>query len=199
MILDRLEQFERYVSRLDLANRGRHGVQGDRFMEKKATKQENPSLCYQCGKCSAGCPVAEDMDILPHRLMHYLALGMEDKVLRARTVWMCAGCFTCAVRCPNDIDITAVMDGLRAKAVKMGIPCPERGALRFHKTFLSDVARRGRLHELRLMGEYNLRCGRPFHNVDLAPRMLLRGRLRILPLRRIKGFKRWLKKVLALK
>src|ERR1035437_1208710 len=113
------------------------------------TIAENPSLAYQCAKCSAGCPVAEEMDVLPHRLMHYLALGMEDKALRANTIWMCAGCFTCAVRCPNDIDITSVMDGLRAKAIRLGIPCPKSDVLKFHKTFLGDMARRGRVHELR--------------------------------------------------
>jgi heterodisulfide reductase subunit C2 len=157
---------------------------------------ENPSLCYQCGKCSAGCPVAEEMDILPHRLMHYLGLGMEDKALRSNTIWMCAGCFTCAVRCPNDIDITSVMDGLREEAIKSGIPCPKPNVMKFHRTFLGDVARRGRVHELRMMGEYNLRSGDPLHNAQLAPKMLLRRRLHILPPKRIKGFKSWLKKLM---
>ena len=159
--------------------------------------KENVFLCYQCAKCSAGCPVAEDMDILPHQLMHYLAIGKEDRVLKANTIWMCAGCFTCAVRCPNDIDITSVMDGLRAHAVRQGISCPKPNVLEFHRTFLRDVARRGRVHELRLMGEYNLRCGQPFHNIGLAPKMFLRSRLHILPPKRIKGFRKWLKKLMT--
>ena len=157
--------------------------------------KENPFLCYQCGKCSAGCPVAEDMDLLPHRLMHSLAVGREERALRAKTIWLCAGCFTCAVRCPNDIDITTVMDELRQKAVARGIPCPVPEVLAFHEAFLRDVARRGRVHELRMMAEYNLRTGRPFRNARLAPKMLRTRRLRLLPPRRVKGFNRWLRKV----
>ena len=63
---------------------------------------ENPSFCYQCAKCSAGCPVAEEMDLLPHQVIHAVALGEEAEVLDAETMWICAGCYTCAVRCPND-------------------------------------------------------------------------------------------------
>ena len=134
------------------------------------------------------------MEILPHQLMHYLALGMEEKTLTANTIWYCAGCFTCAVRCPNDIDITTVMDTLRQKSIHRGIPCPKREVLTFHRTFL-DAISNGRLHELRLMGEYNLRMGSPFHNVKLAPKMLLKNRLHIFPPRKLKGFKDWFMKL----
>ncbi len=157
--------------------------------------KENSSLCYQCAKCSAGCPVAEEMEMLPHQLMHSLSIDMVDRVLKANTIWMCAGCYTCAVRCPNDIDITSVMDDLRHQAVKKGIHCPKSEVLTFHRTFIGDFARRGRVHELRMMGEYNLRIGKPFHNVGLAPNMLLKRRLHLFPPKRLKGFRNWLKKI----
>lgn len=156
---------------------------------------ENPALCYQCGKCSAGCPVAEEMDMLPHQVMHAVSLGMKDRVLRTNTIWMCAGCYTCAVRCPNDIDVTTVMDGLRNEAVEQGLPCPKPEVLQFHKAFVGDIARRGRVHELRMMGEYNLRTKRPFHNASLGPKMFLKGRLKLLPPKSLRGFKRWLRKL----
>lgn len=161
----------------------------------QAEIKENPSLCYQCGKCSAGCPVAEDMDILPHQIMHYLSLGKHEKPLKSSSIWMCAGCFTCAVRCPNDIDITSVMDDLRSEAIDKGLKCPNVDVLKFHRTFLQDIARRGRIHELRMMGEYNLRTGNPFNNIKLAPRMLLKRRLRLLPPRKLKGFSGWMRKL----
>ena len=157
--------------------------------------KENAALCYQCSKCSAGCPVAEEMDLLPHQVLHLLALGMEDRVLRSKTIWLCAGCFTCAVRCPNDIDITALMDEMRAKAVAQGIECPNPEILKFHQTFLKDLGRRGRIHELRMMGEYNLRIGKPFNNIALAPQMFLKGRLHVLPPKSLKGFRRWMEKI----
>ena len=157
--------------------------------------KENPFLCYQCAKCSAGCPVAEEMEMLPHQLMHCLSLGMEDRILKANTIWMCAGCFTCAVRCPNDIDITTVMDELRKKAVQHGIPCPKPEVLMFHRAFIRSFAGSGRVHELRMMIEFNLRTGKPLHNAKLAPKMLLKQRLHIFPPKRLKGFKRWMKKL----
>ena len=76
------------------------------------------------------------------------------------------------------------------------MPCPMPEAAEFHRTFLTDVARRGRVHEVRMMGEYNLRSGDPLHNAQLAPKMLLRRRLHLFPPRRIKGFKSWLKRLM---
>jgi heterodisulfide reductase subunit C len=155
---------------------------------------EKPQLCYQCGKCSTGCPVSEEMDLMPHQVIHLLSLGMEDRVLEANTVWMCAGCYTCAVRCPNDIDITRVMDDMRKEAIDRGIPCPNN-VLKFHRNFINDFGRRGRLHELRMMGEYNLRIGTPFHDAALGPKMLMKGRLPIMPPKKVKGFKQWMKRL----
>lgn len=157
--------------------------------------KENPSLCYQCAKCSTGCPIADEMDLLPHQVIHLLSLGMRDRALRANTPWFCAGCYTCAVRCPNDIDITSVMDDLRREVIERGLECPRPEVLVFHRNFLQDVSRRGRVHEMRMMGEYNLRMRTPFKNALLAPRMFLKGRLHLFPSRPVKGFRRWVRRL----
>ena len=68
--------------------------------------------CYQCGKCSAGCPMSDDMDILPNQIIRLVQMG-EDNVLDSKTIWLCASCFTCGVRCPRGIDISKVMEALR--------------------------------------------------------------------------------------
>lgn len=152
-----------------------------------------PSRCYQCMKCSTGCPVSGEMDLLPHQVIHLAALGMEDRALRSKTIWICAGCYTCAVRCPNDIDITSVMDELRGRAVAEGVECPLPEARVFHENFLRDMRRRGRVHEMRMMGEYNLRLRKPFQNADTGRKMFFKGRLRLLPPRAVRGFRRWIK------
>ena len=156
---------------------------------------ENVSNCYQCSKCSAGCPVVEEMDLLPHQIIHSLAIGEEREALNANTIWICAGCYTCAVRCPNDINITSVMDDLRKQAIETKLPCPKPEILKFHQAFVNDIKRRGKVHELRFMGEYNLKLGKPLKNIEIAPKMFMKGRLKILPPKAVKGFKTWSKKL----
>ena len=158
--------------------------------------QEQPQLCYQCGKCSTGCPVADEMDLLPRQVIHLAGTTEEQKILDSKTIWICAGCYTCAVRCPNDIEITSVMDHFRKKSLTTRSKCAEPQVLKFHQTFLKNIARGGRLHEMRLMGEYNLKTAKPLYNMTLAPKMILtRGLKFLLPPKKIKGFKSWFKKI----
>ncbi len=159
------------------------------------TSVKDPALCYKCGKCSAGCPVAENMDLLPHQLMHCLATGQEEKAMKSKTIWSCAGCFTCAVRCPNGIDITSVMDEIRQKAVEEGIKCPSPDVLAFHENFIRDLIRRGRIFELRMMGEYNMRMRKPFHNAKLGLGMFRKRKLHVMPPKGSKKFKRWVRRL----
>ncbi len=155
--------------------------------------RDKSSLCYQCSKCSSGCPVAEEMDLLPHQVMHLASLGLEDRVLGSETIWICANCYACAVKCPNDINITAVMNDLKKKAVEQGYDCKRPEIYQFHKVFSDEVYRRGRVHELRIMGEYNLKIKAPFKNAELAPQMFMKNKLSLLPPKKIKGFKHWIR------
>ncbi len=68
--------------------------------------------CYQCGTCSAGCPFIEDMDLGPDEVIRYVVLDRPE-VLNAKSIWLCASCFTCAERCPRDLNITKIMEALR--------------------------------------------------------------------------------------
>jgi heterodisulfide reductase subunit C len=69
--------------------------------------------CYQCGKCSAGCPAVAEMDILPNQVIRYAQLGLKDELLSSNSVWVCASCYTCNVRCPKGIKIAEVMEAVR--------------------------------------------------------------------------------------
>jgi heterodisulfide reductase subunit C len=69
--------------------------------------------CYQCGKCSAGCPAVAEMDILPNQIIRYAQLGFKEELLEAKAVWVCASCYTCNVRCPKGIKIAEVMEAVR--------------------------------------------------------------------------------------
>lgn len=69
--------------------------------------------CYQCGKCSAGCPVVSRMEILPNQIIRYAQLGLEAELLASDAIWACASCMTCNVRCPKGINIAEVIEALR--------------------------------------------------------------------------------------
>ena len=79
---------------------------------------QNTGSCYQCGNCSAGCPAFDAMDIAPHRVLRLLQLGNIDSVLASKTIWVCASCITCSVRCPRGVDIAKIMEGLRQVALR---------------------------------------------------------------------------------
>jgi heterodisulfide reductase subunit C len=118
------------------------------------------SACYQCKKCSAGCPLTFAMDFYPDQVIRLALLGQEDQVLGCRTIWVCSSCETCTTRCPNQIDIAGVMDWLKEEAIKRSQASPQPGVTRFHQTFLDTVRLAGgRLSEPLLLGLYQWRRG----------------------------------------
>ena len=80
--------------------------------EVRSITDENVFGCYQCGTCAAGCPFIEEMDLTPDEVIRYVILNKQE-VLGSKTIWLCSSCFTCAERCPRDINITKLMEGLR--------------------------------------------------------------------------------------
>jgi heterodisulfide reductase subunit C2 len=147
--------------------------------------------CYQCAKCSGGCPLTFAMDFLPHEIIRLVGLGQEELVLGSNTIWVCSACETCTTRCPNDIDIAGVMDYLKERTVKSGKSVPQQSVLAFHKAFLEDVRLSGgRLNESLLLGLFMLRSGeglRKFktgalkEDVKLGLQMFKKGRLSVKP------------------
>ena len=74
---------------------------------------QNLLACYQCGKCSAGCPAVSQMDILPNQIIRYAQLGLKDELLQSKSIWICASCMTCNARCPKGINIAEVIEAIR--------------------------------------------------------------------------------------
>jgi len=142
---------------------------------------QDPALCYQCGKCTAGCPIAYAMDYPPHQIMRHVQLGRRDLVLSSRTIWLCAACETCSTRCPQEVEPAGVMDALRRIAYAEGIRSPERDVPLFHRIFLESVRLFGRTFEAAMIGFYNLLSGHYTKDLIMAPTMLLKGKLSLLP------------------
>ncbi len=154
--------------------------------EKAHTKV---SSCFQCLKCSSGCPLAYEMDYLPAQIIRMVNLGMLDEVLKSRTIWVCASCETCTTRCPNDIDIAHVMDTLREMALRSGKAETEEDLRKFHEAFLSAIKTWGRVHEIEMIGKYKLKTGKFMEDSDIGREMFKRGKIKLLP-EPIKGRKK---------
>ena len=146
--------------------------------------RQKVASCYQCGKCSAGCPISFRMDYLPNQIIRMIQLGMEKQVLSSRTIWLCASCLTCTVRCPREIDVAEIMDYLRRHAYKKKIiPLEETEIPLFNKIFLVNIELFGRLYEMGLIGMFNVLSGEFFKDFSCAPKMFLKRKIGLFPQR----------------
>jgi heterodisulfide reductase subunit C len=148
--------------------------------EVKAASGAAPMSCYQCGKCSSGCPVADRGDLKPHELVRLVQTDQRGAVLSSRFIWECTSCHTCITRCPQQVDIPAMNDVLRSISLAEGMAVAGTAVPVFNEVFLKNVRKRGRVHELGLMAAFKLRTRRLFADVDKAPAMLAKGKLPLL-------------------
>ena len=156
---------------------------GASFLEEAEKRSgENLSLCYQCLKCTAGCPTAPYMDIRPNSLIRMIQMGMKQEVLGSSAIWFCVYCQTCGTRCPNEIHIGVLMDALREMAMEEGITAKEKNIHLFHEAFIQSVRRGGRAHEVTMLMEYILRS-RDLMKDSLIPgvKLFLKGKFPLLP------------------
>jgi heterodisulfide reductase subunit C len=122
------------------------------------------------------------MDYGPDRLLQMAALNQSEAIFCSRDIWLCIGCYTCATRCPNNIDIAGTMDGLRQIALARGYPAGERDALLFHRLFMGVVRRFGRSHEAFMLGLFKVLSRVPLMNdVPAGIGLFLRGKVPLLP------------------
>ena len=94
---------------------------GVEFLEKiMELSGETITLCDQCGTCSGGCPFITEMDVNPSQIMRQVMLGQKN-IMDSKTMWICASCFTCTVRCPRDLDVSKVSEALRQVKLREAI------------------------------------------------------------------------------
>ncbi len=143
---------------------------------------QNVYLCYQCVKCTSGCPVADFFDWQPNQIMRAIQLGQEDIALAAETPWLCASCQTCTTRCPQGLDIAAIMEFLTREARERGLESPIPQVDQFNQAFMREIRFFGRNFEPGLMAEMKLRNPRAlFDDVELYAKMLRRRKVSFVP------------------
>jgi heterodisulfide reductase subunit B len=163
---------------------------GDLATEIQRLTGENLYLCYQCKKCTAGCPVAVYFDLAPHQFVRALQFGQKDLVLNSRTLWLCTQCEACVTRCPQDIGIPAIVDELRIMARREGIKPKVQAVPMFYDAALRGIKLFGRMFEAGLMGELYTRLmltGKMDYkqllakDMPMALKLVRDGKLAILP------------------
>jgi len=138
------------------------------------------SCCYQCGKCTAGCPVGQFMDNPPTLLMRLIQLDRIEEALRSQSLWWCVGCGTCTARCPQNMEIAGTLDVLRSIALREGIASKDIAHKRvdaFHQAFLNTLRKTGRMSEISLVNSYKLRTGTFAQDMDAGLKMMLNGKI----------------------
>ena len=139
------------------------------------------SRCYQCKKCTAGCPAASWFEWPNHSVVRMIQRGLKDELLGSRAIWLCMTCETCGTRCPNGIHLSPVMDVLRAMAIEEGYEVPERAVTAFHRAFLESVRCYGRAHEGTMLGLYKLSTLDLLTDLGVGMKLFLKGRIPLTP------------------
>jgi heterodisulfide reductase subunit C len=161
------------------------GIRDYEFSRRIRAEVRNLARCYQCSMCSGGCPVAYAMDFRPNQIIHLVRLGLKEKVLQSKAIWICASCETCATRCPNEIEIVGLMDALRRESLKAGVRSPLGKISKFHKVFVKQIRKKGRIDEGSLLLNYELKTGdflsfgKNREEIRLALEMFRKGKLKL--------------------
>lgn len=145
--------------------------------------------CIQCGTCSGSCPASFKMEKTPRQIFSMIRAGMRDEVLSSDTMWLCASCYTCPVRCPKEIKIADVFYAIKRIAIREGKARKNKAAV-LSGSFAKLVNKYGRNSEVRLLASYYLKADLFgwVSKVPIAMKLFFKGRL---PLRvkKIKGIK----------
>jgi heterodisulfide reductase subunit C len=147
--------------------------------------------CIQCGTCTGSCPVSYAMDISPREVIARFRAGDIETILRSRTIWICASCYACTVRCPVEIRITDLLYALKRVAMDKNIRPRQFPVYALSEAFVRSVKWFGRNFEAGLLAEFFLRSMKWMDLVKMAPlglKMLRAGRMGIFP-ERIAGLK----------
>ncbi|RKY21782.1 MAG: hypothetical protein DRP90_01815 [Planctomycetota bacterium] len=153
--------------------------------------------CQQCGACSASCPSSYAMEYSPREIIAALRAGVLNRVFESSTVWLCASCYLCTVRCPAGIPFTDVMYELKAMGIEKGLYKKDQHNIKMARTFTRTVEKYGRNAEVEMILKYYLTTNplKLLGQTSLALKLLMKGRLDLFP-HRIKGLAE-LKKMVA--
>ena len=139
--------------------------------------------CIQCGTCTGACPISYAMDITPRQVVALFRAGHLDDILHSRTIWICASCYSCRVRCPSGILVTDLLYALKRLAMEKKIYPDKFPVYALSTAFIGNIYKYGRNYELGLGAHYFLKADpmKLLANAGFGLAMMRRGRMSIRP------------------
>jgi heterodisulfide reductase subunit C len=99
--------------------------------------------CYQCGTCTSDCPVAKRVpEFRPRNIARLAMYGQKERLLSGDLLWLCAGCYTCYERCPQEVHVSEIVSALRKLALEEGRLHPTIKAL------MDSLSKMGYVYEI---------------------------------------------------
>jgi heterodisulfide reductase subunit C len=141
--------------------------------------------CLQCGTCTGTCPVSYTMDITPRETVALFRAGLLEEILHSRTIWICASCYSCTVRCPMGIRVTDTLYALKRLAMDKKIYPDNFPVYALSRAFINILYKYGRNFELGLGAAYFLKTNpmKALGQASFGIAMMSRGRLSLRPKR----------------
>ena len=75
------------------------------------------TACFNCGNCSAVCPLSSDNDSFPRKMIRYSQIGAKDRLLSCKELWLCYYCGECSDTCPRQAEPGEFMASARRYAI----------------------------------------------------------------------------------
>jgi heterodisulfide reductase subunit C len=150
---------------------------------EKIPRGEKIQNCIQCGTCTGTCPVSYMMDITPRETVALFRAGHLEDILHSRTIWLCASCYYCRVRCPSGILVTDMLYALKRLAMESKIYPPKFPVYALSNAFISNIYKYGRNFELGLALKYFLKADpkKLLSNANFGLTLFRKGRMSVLP------------------
>lgn len=80
--------------------------------------------CFDCGNCTAVCPLSNGKTAFPRKMITYAQQGLEGKLLATPDMWLCDYCGECTKTCPRQAEPSEFMMAARRFAISKYTPTP---------------------------------------------------------------------------
>ncbi|MEG8946467.1 4Fe-4S dicluster domain-containing protein [Rosettibacter firmus] len=151
------------------------------YRTKVIPQGERIKLCIQCGTCTGSCPLSYAMDITPRKLIALFRAGDMESILRSKSIWICASCYTCQTRCPSLIKVTDILYALKRTAMEKKLFNKNIPTYALSYSFMKCIYKYGRLNEAQLILRFYLRTGlwKIINLIPLGIKLITKRRIKL--------------------